>query len=70
MGDPGVSGKKLSKSGDTEEKLAVRNKSFEKVLDLQIAYVRMMQAGKFDGIPTARHRWKAKAEWHEKEFGW
>jgi hypothetical protein len=68
-GDPGTGGKKLSKS-DSGEKLEARNKSFNKVLDLQIAYVRMVQSGKFDGIPTARHRWKAKAEWHEKEFGW
>lgn len=63
------SGKKLSKS-DSGDKLEARNKSFEKVLDLQIAYIRTVQQGKFDAQPTALYRWKSKAEWHEKEHGW
>lgn len=64
-----MSGKKLSKS-DSGEKLEARNKSYEKVLDLQIAYIRMKQEGRFDGQPTALYRWKSKAEWHEREYGW
>lgn len=66
--DPGVSGKKLSKSDD--DTLERRNKSYEKVLDLQILYIRRVQSGQFDEIPNALHRWKSKSEWHEKEFGW
>lgn len=66
--DPGIKGKKLSKSDD--DTLERRNKSYEKVLDLQIDYIRKVQHGRFDGIPTALHKWKSKSEWHEKEFGW
>lgn len=69
MNDPGVQGKKLSKS-DSEEKLDARNKSYNKVLDLQATYLRVRAEGKFDEIPNALSRWKNKAEWHEKEFGW
>lgn len=67
--DPGTSGKKLSKS-DSEAQLEARNKSYNKMLDLQSAYIRARSEGKFDEIPNALFRWKNKAEWHEKEFGW
>jgi hypothetical protein len=63
-----VQGKKLSKSND--DTLERRNKSYEKVLDLQIKYIRARQMGHFDEIPNALFRWKSKSEWHEKEFGW
>lgn len=66
--DPGVQGTKLSKSGSNG--LEERNKSYEKVLDLQILYIRARQEGMFDEIPDALVRWKKKSEWHEKEFGW
>mgnify|MGYP000973260472 CR=1 FL=1 len=67
MEDPGVSGKKLSKSGDNG--LELRNKSYLKVLDLQIAYIRSKQSGSPD---EADHlvRWRKKSEWHESEFGY
>lgn len=68
--DPGLTGRKLSKSGDAADTLDRRNKSYGKVLDTQIAYIRTVQEGKFDEVPTALHKWKAKSEWHEKEFGW
>jgi hypothetical protein len=67
--DPGTGGKKLSKS-DSEEKLIARNKSYLKVLDLQMKYIRAQQMGHFDEIPNAKFRWLQKSEWHEKEFGW
>lgn len=67
-GDPGVQGKKLSKSDD--DTLERRNKSYEKVLDAQIAWIRIKGQGKFDGETEAYSRWKAKSAWHEKEFGW
>lgn len=63
-----MSGKKLSKSDD--DSLERRNKSYEKVLDLQISYIKARQEGLFDSIEDRRIRWKAKSEWHEKEFGW
>jgi hypothetical protein len=66
--DPGVGGKKLSKSND--DTLERRNKSYEKVLDLQIRYIQAMQQGLFDDQANRLARWKAKSEWHEKEFGW
>lgn len=66
--DPGSTGKKLSKSND--DTLERRNKSYEKVLDLQATYIRRVQSGQFDEIPNALFRWKQKSEWHEKEFGW
>jgi hypothetical protein len=66
--DPGSKGKKLSKSDD--DTLERRNKSFEKVLDLQIKYIRAFQEGLFDEVENAKARWKAKSQWHEKEFGW
>lgn len=67
--DPGTGGKKLSKS-DSEAMVEARNKSYNKVLDLQAVYVRRVEAGQFDEIPNALFRWKSKSEWHEKEFGW
>lgn len=66
--DPGSSGKKLSKSDD--DTLERRNKSYEKVLDLQILYIHRVQSGHFDEIANALYRWKSKSAWHEKEFGW
>lgn len=66
--DPGSTGKKLSKSGDNS--LEERNKSYNKVLDLQITYIKRKQSGQFDEIPNALFRWKQKAEWHEKTYGW
>jgi hypothetical protein len=66
--DPGVSGTKLSKSGDNG--LVERNKSYEKVLDAQNAYLRIRGQGKFDGETEALSRWRAKSAWHEKTFGW
>jgi hypothetical protein len=66
--DPGVQGTKLSKSGDN--KLEDRNKSYNKVLDAQNAYLRIRGQGKFDGETEALSRWRAKATWHEKEHGW
>ncbi len=63
--DPGVSGKKLSKS-DSEVTLEARNKSFNKVLDAQIAYLR----AEGDEFYELRERWLKKSEWHEKEYGW
>lgn len=67
--DPGTGGKKLSKS-DSEERLDARNKSFNKVLDAQIAYIKIRGQGKFDGETEALSRWRNKSQWHEKEFGW
>jgi hypothetical protein len=67
--DPGTGGKKLSKS-DSEAQLEARNKSYNKVLDLQATYIHRVKSGHFDEIPNALFRWKSKAEWHEKEFGW
>jgi hypothetical protein len=65
--DPGSSGKKLSKSDD--DTLERRNKSYEKVLDAQIAYVRAVN--NFDeNAGELGVRWMKKAQWHEKEFGW
>ncbi len=63
--DPGVSGKKLSKS-DSEVKLEARNKSYNKVLDAQSAYFR----AEHDEEDELRERWLKKSEWHEKEYGW
>lgn len=66
--DPGVQGTKLSKSAD--DTLERRNKSYNKVLDAQNAYLKIRGQGKFDGETEALARWKAKSAWHEKEFGW
>lgn len=66
--DPGVAGKKLSKS-DSEEKLEARNKSYGKVLD---AYIKWLDANFADDVAAdeLKIRWQKKSEWHEKEFGW
>jgi hypothetical protein len=68
--DPGTGGPKLSKSGDATDMLDRRNKSYNKVLDLQFKWHKARWEGLFDEIPNALFRWKQKAEWHEKEFGW
>jgi hypothetical protein len=65
--DPGITGKKLSKSDD--DKLEKRNKSYEKVMNLQIDWIRAHQAGSPDA-DTLRDKWLAKSQWHEKEHGW
>lgn len=67
MEDPGVIGKKLSKSDNLG--LELRNKSFNKVQDAQINYIRAHQAGSSDA-PELHERWMKKVEWHEKEFGY
>ena len=66
--DPGSTGKKLSKSND--DTLERRNKSYNKVLDAQIEWIRLRGEGKFDAETAAYDKWKAKSAWHEKEFGW
>lgn len=67
MEDPGVSGKKLSKSDDnaTEE----RNKSYSKVLDAQINWIKAHQTNDPE-TEDLKVRWEKKLAWHEKEFGW
>jgi hypothetical protein len=66
--DPGVGGDKLSKS-DSGAALEARNKSYNKVLDAEIAWIRAEREGLSDA-EDLRIRWQKKAEWHEKEFGW
>lgn len=65
--DPGSTGKKLSKSND--DTLERRNKSYVKVQDAMIAWVRARQAEEPEA-EELRERWQKKSEWHEKEFGW
>lgn len=66
--DPGTGGKKLSKS-DSEVRLEERNKSYNKILDAEINWIRAEREGLSDA-EELRLRWQKKAEWHEKEFGW
>lgn len=66
--DTGSTGKKLSKSSD--DTLERRNKSYEKLLDLQIAWIIIKGEGKSDDEAEAYSRWRAKSAWHEREFGW
>jgi len=66
--DPGTQGKKLSKS-DSEVQHDARNKSYNKVLDTQAAYIWAAQS-KADNVEDFLRSWKKKSEWHEKEFGW
>lgn len=68
--DPGVGGPKLSKSGGSEEAVAARNKSYNKVLDAQIAWMYERRRGCLDMADELRVRWLKKSQWHEKEFGW
>ena len=68
--DPGVQGKKLSKSGWDDSSLTLRNLSYMKVLDLQIRYIRARQEGLFDDIEPRKAKWLAKSEWHERTYGW
>lgn len=65
--DPGVQGKKLSKSSD--DVIEKRNKSYEKILDLEIAWIHAANHEEPDA-EDLRIRWSKKREWHEKEFGW
>lgn len=66
--DPGVTGKKLSKSDD--DTLERRNKSYTKVLDAQIAWLRERNWGCADMAEGYKEAWKKKSFYHEKEFGW
>ena len=62
-----MQGKKLSKSNDNT--LELRNKSYSKVLDMEIDWIRAVQ----EGSPNAsdlKVKWQRKSEWHHKEFGW
>ena len=65
--DPGVQGEKLSKSSD--DTLERRNKSYEKVIDTQIAWIRALRNKSAD-TGDLYVRYLKKSEWHEKEFGW
>lgn len=65
--DPGVQGAKLSKSGDN--KLEDRNKSYNKVMDAQVNWIRAI-INKQPDAADLHIRWQKKSEWHEKEFGW
>lgn len=67
--DPGTGGDKLSKS-DSGAALEARNKSYNKVLDAQIAWMNERKGGCLDMAEDLRIRWRKKSEWHEKEFGW
>lgn len=67
MKDPGTGGDKLSKSGGNGVK--ERNKSFEKVLDAQINWIRVRNENQPEA-DDLKVRWLKKSEWHEKEFGW
>lgn len=66
--DPGVAGAKLSKSGDNG--LEERNKSYNKVLDAQIAWMYERRRGCADMAAEMRVRWLKKSEWHGKTYGW
>ena len=66
MGNVLSTGQKLSKSGDNG--IEARNKSYEKVLDMEIAWINAEREGLSDA-EELRIRWQKKAEWHEKEFG-
>lgn len=66
--DPGIGGPKLSKSGSSN--LEERNKSYNKVMDAEIAWHRERKYGCLDLADELRVRWKKKAEWHEKMYGW
>lgn len=68
--DPGTGGPKLSKSGDATDKLYQRNKSYNKVLDAQIAWMYERRRGCVDMADELRVRWIKKSEWHEKTYGW
>jgi hypothetical protein len=70
VGEPSTVGlKKLSKSSD--DTFERRNKSYSKVLDAQIEWIRL-HGQDTDSAETAAayDKWKAKSAWHEKEFGW
>lgn len=62
--DPGIQGQKLSKSGDNG--VEERNKSYNKVLDAQINWIRASE----DEADELLIRWKKKSEWHEATYGW
>lgn len=65
--DPGIGGPKLSKSNDNT--LEERNKSYEKMLDAEIAWIRSEVAGLSDA-EELRLRWEKKCEYHERTYGW
>lgn len=64
--DPGISGKKLSKSSDDTFERHV--KELGKVLDSQLNWIRASQLGD-PSAPDLLVRWKKKSEWFQKEFG-
>lgn len=61
MADPGVRGKKLSKSSD--DALERRNRSMDKVLDAMIAWCR-------SGSAEDAEAWEKRSLEHERQFGW
>lgn len=65
--DPGVRGKKLSKSSD--DTLERRNQSMEKVLDTMIAWVRSVQSGAEDQDERLA-AWEKRSLEHGRQFGW
>lgn len=65
--DPGVKGKKLSKSSD--DSLVRRNQSMEKVLDAMIAWVRCVQSGDGDRDELLS-AWQRRSMEHSRQFGW
>jgi hypothetical protein len=60
-GDPGIKGKKLSKSSD--DTLERRNRSMEKVLDAMIAWARSRTEEDLAA-------WEKRSLEHERQFGW
>lgn len=66
-GDPGIKGKKLSKSSD--DTLVRRNQSMDKVLDAMIAWVRSLQSGEPDADEMLA-AWKKRSLEHARQFGW
>lgn len=73
--DPGIGGPKLSKSSWGTSTFHERNKSYNAVLDAQIAYIRAVQSN--EDTPTTElnpeqlfERWQKKVEFHERAFGW
>lgn len=65
--DPGIRGKKLSKSSD--DTLERRNRSMEKVLDAMIAWVRSVQSGAEDAEEKLA-AWEKRSLEHARQFGW
>lgn len=60
--DPGVKGKKLSKSDDSE-KLLQRNRLFDKYLDAQILWIR-------EGTEESWDKYKKVSEEFKRQYDW